>query len=484
MTRRHRTRSTRNRILGWYLVLLAVALVAALLLQRQYLFSTVDESVTADLIQETGEFTQSYNATLAANPDIPGPDVAKLAFEDFLLSHIGSPGEGIATYGLDDQPFQASDALGSALHDGTDLQEQISGIVDTQMGEVVTSRGVARYIALPLRATEAETQQEYTAGVFVVGVLLNERFEGVDQAFRTGALMVLLVFVLVSAIAWLLAGRILRPLRDLTSTAAEISDTDLSRRIPVGGKDELARLATTFNAMLDRLEGAFTTQRRFIDDAGHELRTPITIIRGHLELLGDDPQEREQTIEIVTTELDRMARIVDDLLVLARSEQPDFVVPGPMDVEDFVNDLIAKAWAISPGRNWKVDESIPAVFQGDAQRLTQAMVNLIRNVGVHTPPGTPAAIGAAVTPEGLSLWVRDTGPGIPDENLESLFERFRRGSTTRRTVTGAGLGLSIVAAIAEAHGGEVRVETGPEGSRFVLQLPYAAEADMAELAFA
>lgn len=486
-----KARSTRNRILGWYLLLLAVALAGALLLQRSFLFSTVDSQIENDLRVEVAQFTAYVDAESAKAAADPNYDASlETIFDTYLREGdaegngpIGLPyGEGVVTYLGDSTPFVADSAGGSLLNTRA-LRDALSGIEETRSGEINTTNGPARYMAVPIRSAGQTAEGEAVAGVFVVGVFLDPRLGAVDQAFGTGAAVVILVFVLVSAIAWLVAGRILRPLRQLQATAAEISETDLSRRIPEHGKDELAALASTFNRMLDRLEQAFTTQRRFIDDAGHELRTPITIIRGHLELLGDDPAEREQTIEIVTAELDRMARIVDDLLMLARAEQPDFVVTAPVDVEDFVNDLMAKAWALAPHHNWSIDASVPAVISADAQRLTQAMVNLIRNVGIHTPRGTSAAIGAGIRPGGLHLWVRDEGSGVPEEDMEHIFERFRRGSRTRRGATGAGLGLSIVAAIAEGHGGQVELESGPEGTTFALVLPYSAERDLASLMY-
>lgn len=133
-----------------------------------------------------------------------------------------------------------------------------------------------------------------------------------------------LVFVVSLILAWLAAGRVLAPLRAITTTAHAISEADLNQRLPVQGKGELAELAMTFNEMMDRLEAAFVSQREFFNDAGHELRTPITIVRGHLELMGDDPQEQQETLALVIGELDRMSRMVDDMILLAKAERLDF----------------------------------------------------------------------------------------------------------------------------------------------------------------
>ncbi|MEJ7844821.1 MAG: HAMP domain-containing sensor histidine kinase [Acidimicrobiales bacterium] len=248
---------------------------------------------------------------------------------------------------------------------------------------------------------------------------------------------------------------------------------------PVGGQDEVGELATTFNQMLDRIETAFTTQRQFVDDAGHELRTPITVVQGHLDLLGDDPEERRETIEVVQDELDRMARIVNDMLLLAKAEQPDFLRPGPVDLGELVEDVRARAVALDD-RPWNaVVPPGPVEIVADRGRLLQALVNLVANAARHTPSGTPVTIGAAVDQAGeVVLWVRDEGPGIAPADHGRIFERFARAGTGPRPAGGAGLGLAIVSAIAEAHGGRVALASVPGGgATFSLHLPSTASGD-------
>jgi two-component system OmpR family sensor kinase len=155
------------------------------------------------------------------------------------------------------------------------------------------------------------------------------------------------VLILASLLAWVVAGRVLAPLRLLGDTARSIGESDLTRRIPVEGDDELVDLARTFNEMLGRLEEAFASQKAFISDAGHELRTPITIIRGHLEVMGDDPDERRETLELVSDELGRMSRLVNDLLLLAKANRPDFLEPQTIDLDDLTRELFAKASALA-----------------------------------------------------------------------------------------------------------------------------------------
>ena len=279
--------------------------------------------------------------------------------------------------------------------------------------------------------------------------------------------------MLASALGLALAGRVLRPLRSLATTAGRITDTDLSQRIPVSGNDEASQIAATFNEMLERLEQAFSAQRVFLDDTSHELRTPLTVIRGHLELLelDEDPEERRQTIELVTDEIDRMNEIVNDLFLLARSEQPDFLSTESIDLSSLIVGVHQKVSVLAP-RDWRLTEPPSVRLDGDRHRLTQALLQLSDNAVRHTDDGDRIAIGAAVSGGEAVLWVDDSGHGVPPEVAERIFDRFQRGPSGPSGATGGGLGLAIVAAIAEAHGGRAALVTRPgPGARFEISLP-------------
>jgi signal transduction histidine kinase len=249
------------------------------------------------------------------------------------------------------------------------------------------------------------------------------------------------------------------------------SGSDLGARVEVSGHDEVTDLAASLNEMLDNLQAAFDSQRQFLDSAAHELRTPITIARGHVELLDDDPAERAATIALVLDEMDRMDRLVEELRVLARSERPDFLVVEPVAVAGFVEAIVAKSEAMAT-RVWSadvggVDElTVPA----DRQRLTQALLNLVDNAVHVTQAGDAITVGATQHDDHVELWVEDSGTGIAAVDLPTLFDR--EGRTVRRRPGGTGLGLPIVAAIARAHGGTVAAtSTVGVGTRFVLTLP-------------
>jgi two-component system OmpR family sensor kinase len=458
-----RSASVRVRILGWYVVLLGVSLVAALFLQRTFLLAQASTDAENALDQEHEEFRALVGGIDPNTGEPFGGDISAI-FDTFLDRNVPLEGEGLLAYVNGD--LYKTDITG-ALVAGLPQTESWGNLTESSRGVIQDGElGSIRYLAVPIGIGEPES------GVFVVSVRMENRLASVESVVRLGAIVYGSIFLLATALAWVAAGRILRPLTDLTETAMSITDTDLSRRIEVDGDDEIAELGRTFNSMLDRLDEGFASQRRFIDDAGHELRTPITVIRGNLEVMRDDPKDREETIALVTDELDRMSRIVDDLLDLAKAEQPDFVQPAPMDLGEFTTDLVTKAKALD-NRQWLVESTDHVVVEADRHRLNQAMMNLIRNAVEHTPPGTPVRIGSKLfRGRDVRMWVGDEGEPIPDEDRARIFERFARIESGRRRTEGAGLGLAIVTAIAEAHGGEVQLESGERiGNVFTIIIP-------------
>ena len=263
----------------------------------------------------------------------------------------------------------------------------------------------------------------------------------------------------------------LRPLRALAETARTITDTDLTRRIEVHGNDEASNIARAFNEMLGRLESVFATQREFLDDASHELRVPLTVVRGNVEVLEyvDDPAERAEMIDVVTSEIERMDRMVEDLLLLARAERPGFLTPEPADVAAITTDVLRRAATLAD-RDWVLEGVASVVAIVDGQRLTQAMMQLAQNAAQHTDLGSRIGIGSSVVGDTLVLWVQDEGPGIPPDDVSTIFERHVRGAR-RIPGSGLGLGLSIVDAIATAHGGSARVAPSPRGARLEIVVP-------------
>ncbi|QWC84016.1 HAMP domain-containing histidine kinase [Nocardioidaceae bacterium] len=315
-------------------------------------------------------------------------------------------------------------------------------------------------------------------GALVVGTLLDRTRDGLHETLRTYTVVALVLLLLAVVASATVAGRLLAPLRTLRSTAESISESDLAARIPERGNDDITALTRTVNSMLDRLETAFAGQRRFLDDAGHELRTPLTVLHGHLELLDEnDPDEVRQTRDLLLDETERMARLVGDLTLLAKSERPDFLRPEPVPLGSLVTDVLSKATALG-AREWTGHVPEPdehAMVVVDEQRVTQALLQLCDNAVKHTAPGQSIALHGAVVGEHVELSVADTGRGVPEADRERIFERFGRSAVPRGD-EGFGLGLSIVSAIVHAHGGEVGVsDNTPHGARFTVRLPITAE---------
>jgi two-component system, OmpR family, sensor kinase len=271
-----------------------------------------------------------------------------------------------------------------------------------------------------------------------------------------------------------------RPLRRLARVAARVDEGDLDPRMrPAAlGGSEVRILADSFNHMLDRLSQAFAAQREFIADASHELRTPMTVIAGQLEVLAaqerPDPEEVRRVERLVAAEIARTSRLVDDMLLLARSERRDFLQCKEIDLEPFVSELWWGA-SISDERHFELGPVPEAKLTADPDRLAQALRNLVRNAVEHTnEPHGLVRLEVEARPGGrVRFVVIDDGPGIAPEQLERVFERFHRTDSDRsRKAGGAGLGLAIVLAIAEAHDGTARaVTTATGGARLELELP-------------
>ncbi len=300
--------------------------------------------------------------------------------------------------------------------------------------------------------------------------------EGVGRAFILAGLVALAGALLG---AYLIGTRLSQPLRRMAAVAARVDAGDLHPRIhdASGQAEEVRVLADAFNHMLDRLTDAFAGQRAFVADASHELRTPLTVIRGQLEVLAaqaDPPGGEVRRVErLVQAEIARVSRLVDDLLLLAKAEQTEFLRVEPIDVPTYVEEL----WdgvSLLAGRRFELGEVPAGTLTADPDRVAQALRNLIANAIEHTRVDDGLVrLRVQVAGGFLRFIVEDDGPGIPADQRERVFYRFHRTDSARsRSSGGTGLGLAIVRAIADAHGGSVRAEAAPEGgARMVLEVP-------------
>ena len=459
----------RVRIMAWMVGLMTLCLATVVLVVAERLAAGVDDRANRAIEQEVHEFVtiaqQAKDPVTSLRIDDPGELLEahlRMQYPDADEVHLGV----VVTDRL--HAVQQGEPPYPIVDDRALLQE----IVDApgSYGEQVSQAGVFRWAK-----TSAVSRDGSARGWFVTGYFMDGLYAETRSTVTVLVVVSAVGLVVAAAVAWLVAGAILAPVRTVRQAAARITEEDLTQRIPVHGRDDIAALAEQFNAMLDRLEQAFTAQREFIDDASHELRTPITIVRGHLEVMGDDPAERAEVVRLCTDELDRMSRIVEDLLLLARAQRPDFLRPRHVPVADLTVDIDAKVRALGD-RSWQLE----SVAEGDAwldpQRVTQAVVQLAQNAVQHTTPGDEIRLGSSLRGGAVSLWITDGGSGIAPDELSRIFDRFARGTNGRADQGGAGLGLAIVKAIAEAHRGVVHVLSEPgRGTTVGVELPSIVE---------
>jgi len=281
----------------------------------------------------------------------------------------------------------------------------------------------------------------------------------------------------------------LRPLDAIGETASAIAAGDLSRRVErAEERTEVGRLGLALNSMLARIESSFRAQeaserklRRFVADASHELRTPLSAVRAYSELYdrgaAERPDDLERSMKGISRESERMSVLVEDLLLLARLDDGRPLEREPVELDEVVSEAVETAQAVDPERAIELHAE-PATVLGDRVRLRQIVDNLLANVRAHTPAGTPASVSVRRKNGSAEIAVTDAGPGLDEEHLEHLFERFYRADASRsRASGGVGLGLAIVAAVAEAHGGTASASSRRgEGTTVAIALPLARDA--------
>jgi two-component system, OmpR family, sensor kinase len=459
-------------------LLLVIAVIFAVIYQQttRQLRSQIDTDVTGDVSQ----LSQAVRALKTESP-------ARLAIS-------------IDRY-LRAQPFSATSSLLFAVvpgHKTVSNHPELFGGSRPEAGETPSEQrhenneGAALLLGpLGLSTRRAPDlgdvrvdERIVSAGSLRVRVGAGEPLIVVTRAQRSIARSFLIagtIAVILALIAsYLAAASVTRPLRRMARVAARVDAGDLHPRMhpPSNASEEIRVLADSFNHMLDRLESAFTIERDFLADAAHELRTPLTVLAGQIEVLADDPHptpgEVRRVQQLVSAEVARTSRLVDDMLLLSRAEQPEFLQLREIALEGFITDLWA-GMTTSPQRRFELSD-IPAVTaMVDPDRLAQALRNLIRNAIEHTAaPAGIIRLDVAQLPSGsIRFAVLDDGPGIEPDQMERVFERFHRTDRGRnRAAGGAGLGLAIVQAVAHAHGGHVSASTTPwGGAKLELDIP-------------
>src|SRR5579875_1658467 len=456
----------RWRLTAWVAAVMLVSAAAVFIVVYQDTGAQIRDQIDRDITGDVGQLAQALRPLAPATPD-------QLA--------------AAASHYVNAQPYTATSTLLFVLipgHPPASNHPEVFSTPAPELGEPPDQQAREN-----LQATRLRTPRPGYSSPPVPDV---GRMRVLERPLRVGGLRVVVgagePLRLVEsaqhgmARAFLLAGaRVWGPRRRLAAGAAGVGAGDLGPRMQLSGgrRDELRVLADSFSHMRDRLAEAFARQREFIADASHELRTPLTVIRGQLEVLAAQPdpsaEEVRRVERQVQAEVARISRLVDDLLVLTQAERTGFLRPQEIDLRAFVNEL----WdglSLTAERRFEVGEVPAGTLHADPDRLAQALRNLGRNAIEHTRPGSGLVRleVAALSGGRVAFAVLDDGPGIPAAERERVFERFHRveGDRSRRS-GGAGLGLAIVRAIAEAHGGRVRALAAGEGlgARVELVLP-------------
>jgi two-component system OmpR family sensor kinase len=429
---------------------------ATFLIQRQRMLASVDASLLADIDAARLVVLGASNSTDPGNANGAVPEPFHTG-ADALQAVIGRvlPNRHQSSLGVLDGRARFVPGV------PTDFRLQsVAGLVPrvvrevadgkTHLGTVPSSFGPVRYVATPVSVAGNPDR-----GIYVAAVDLDAQLGELSSTFATFWGVIAAAMILIGSSAWFIAGRLLNPIRTLRLAAARVTSTNRSERIPIVGHDDLSSLTRTVNLMLDRLDRAMTDQRQLLDDVRHELYTPVTIVRGHLEILNAyDPAEVDATRTLAIEELDRVTELVVDVASLTRQG-------------------FAKA-SILAGHEWALADITDATAALDPARITQAWLQLVDNAAKYSPLGSRIELGSTGHPDDIELWVADQGYGIPPEAADRIFARFGRVDTGRG-ISGSGLGLPIVKAIAESQGGSVGFVSAPGATRFSIVLPYHRE---------
>lgn len=448
---RGRRPTVRRRLTIAVAAAVSLALIAVGLTLYVVELRRIDRTIEAGLTQELGEFRALQSEP---DPQTRKPFTsAERVMTVFLQRNLPDENEALFAFGPTGGPSYQGDGIPD-LQRSAEFRRAVDDLRTRGGTRTVHAAGHEYRVAVqPVSDTRGDS-----AFVVVHDVSASQR--DLRELMVTYALLGALSVIAVAGLASWVVGRLLAPLRRLQATAHGISGGDLTTRADVTGHDDVSELQHTFNEMLDRLEAAFTAQRRLLDDAGHELRTPLTILQGHLEVLDtSDPDDVATTRALLLDEISRMSRLVDDLLMLAKSRRPDFVAAEPTDIEALTVGVLERARGLGD-RVWVLDTVTRSTAQLDPQRMTQAMLQLCHNAVKHTVEGDEIGIGSRLHQGTIELWVRDTGTGVDPAVRDGIFERFTRAGDD----DGFGLGLSIVRAIAVAHGGKVELADPSQSS--------------------
>lgn len=476
--------SARARILGAILAVACVGLAivgtVTFVVQRERVLAEVDSRLhsqverlrhVADASADPVTASAARPTSATASEDLVIDDFPSV--ESYLHAVVArlvpARNEGSIAIIDEDTRFRPETLSGFEISDDNALIEravaETAAAGGTVTGTISDQGRSLRYIAIPVSMAD-----DTRSGVYVRAIDVSAELEPVTAAMMTYLVAALAVLAAIGVVGWFVTGRLLSPIRRLRDTADAITISDLSPRLPADGNDDISDMSRTVNSMLDRLEGSVDVQRQLLDDVRHELKTPITIVRGHLEMMDPrDINDVESARRIGMAELDRMTRLVDDIDLLA-SVEGDPVSLAHVDLGTLTA-RVSELVSVIPGHGWRIEECAVGTVLGDHDRLLQAWLQLADNAAKYTPEDSPIEIGSSLDDEEARLWVRDHGRGIPPAARHRIFRRFDRAHG-KRSVGGSGLGLAIVDVITKSHGGRCTVvDTFGGGSTFTIHLP-------------
>ena len=457
--------SIRVRLTAWYALLLAVALFAADVVTYFVARKQIQRSADAALASTTRDLISGLRDEFDE-----GHSVLRLRSANELLAEFRDDDRGIVVLNADGSEFAAHDNAAARSLDRTLLQR----LTAAHRFGFSTSGGERLYLS-PARFG--------TQSFVVVAAQSRAHQEETLEDLRVAMFATAPVALLVASLGgYILARKSLRPVVRMSEKARAIGATNLSERVEVANpRDELGELAATLNELLGRLDRAFSDQRRFMADASHELRTPMAILQGELDVTlsrnDRNAAEYRESLEVMRRTVRRLMRIVRDLFLLARSDAGD-IPPRrePLYASDVVQQTVRAYKNVAAERNVSVVATCAddVRISGDEDLLQRLIGNLIENAIRHTRAGTEVSVRCSVENEHARIEVSDHGAGVPAECSERIFERFFRvdAARTASNGSGAGLGLPIARWIAEAHGGKLWLDrSSDDGSVFVVVLP-------------
>lgn len=462
-------RSIRFRLTLWYLVTLALIL----LLFSTFIYLSISKRLYEEVDRELLAIAEAVASPTLEPFRKSAPTVLDQILEDFIGPNVADKFVQISS--PDGKIFSSSKNL-----QNISLPMDKASLIISGMGNSTyhTHHNLLRY---PIRSiTMPVMENGHIVQVVQVGMLLDYTSDILEKLLIIFAVSIPLSLIMLWYAGWFLAGRALKPVELITTSARKISAENLGHRLEtINPNDEIGRLAKTFNVTLDRLENAFNRTRQFSTDVSHELRTPLTILRGETEVglrFGGDVDELKNILRSNMEEINRMSDIIDDLLELSRADEGKLVLdPVPVELHELLQDICTTA--APDAREKRIVLDMPNVeslhVTGDPARLRQIFLNLIDNAIKYTPCDGKVSLAVDSEPGWAKVSVTDTGPGIPEKDLPHIFEQFYRVDKARnRNDGGSGLGLSLVRALSEAHGGKVELFSLPgSGCTFTVFLP-------------